>query len=85
MTDLRRNPKEAFRKLDKVGGFIVTKDGKPVAKLLPLGRTGKIETKKDKLQRLQFLSGGFRLGLKMSPKKINRIIDQSYEQMLSRQ
>lgn len=36
ITDLRRNTGEVFDKLNKVGFYIVTKDGKPIAQIRPI-------------------------------------------------
>ena len=83
MTLLRRNPGGAFKKLEKVGGFIITKDGRPVGKLLPLHDKAPPQSKKDKLKKLQSLVGGFNIGINLNPRQINKLVKQSYEEMLS--
>jgi prevent-host-death family protein len=84
LTVLRRNAGEVLARLSKVGSFIVTKDGRPVAKLSTLEKKTKIESTKERLAKLKPLIGGFRLGIGLTPKQLNKLIDKSYEEMLPR-
>ena len=84
LTYFRRNAGEVIEKLEKVGTIILTKDGKPVAKLSPL--TEKIKKTQDKnieenLKKVRKFAGGYHLG-PISPKKIKKIIMQQYEKVL---
>lgn len=83
LTVLRRYPGRIFKDLRETGGFIITKDGRPVGKLLPLRSTKKQMTKEEKLKKLKSLIGGFSLKINLSPMQLNKIIEQSYEKMLS--
>lgn len=83
LTVLRRNAGEVLRKLPSVGTYILTKDGKPVAKLTAISETKerlKDEIKGD-IKKIRKLAGGLSLG-KLSPEELNRIIDKQYEQVL---
>jgi|YNPMSStandDraft_1061717.scaffolds.fasta_scaffold52426_2 prevent-host-death family protein len=82
LTQLRRNPSKVLAKLEEVGGFIITKDGKPVGKLLPLKKAGKELSKEEMLAKIAALSGGFKIGIKAKPSQIKKIINQNYEKML---
>ncbi len=81
LTYFRRNAGEILEKLEKIGTIILTKDGKPVAKLTSLYEKNEL-SKKEKIIKLKKLAGGFHLG-KISPKKIRKIIYQRYEKVLS--
>lgn len=85
LTYLRRNAGEVLANLPKVGTYILTKDGKPVAKLSVLEKEAKKEDIDSKLKKLRKLAGGFKLGGDLTPEKINKIIDKSYEHLLPRQ
>jgi len=82
LTQLRRNPSKALAKLEEVGGFIITKDGKPVGKLLPLKKKEKEISKEEMLSKIKTLSGGFKIGIKVKPSQIKKLINQSYEKVL---
>lgn len=84
LTVFRRNAGEVLARLPEVGTFILTKDGRPIARLSTLEEKTKIETTKEKLARLKPLIGGFRLGIGLTPKQLNKLIDKSYEEMLPR-
>ena len=85
LTYFRRNAGKVMAKLPKAGTFILTKDGKPVAKLSTIRENvygGDIE---ENIKKLKKLAGGFRLGKGLAPSKINKIIDESYAKNLLRQ
>ncbi len=82
ITQLRRNPTEAIKYLEETGGFIITKDGKPVGKLLPIKKAAKSLSISEKLKKLKALKGGLRLTPDLDSKKINQLIKRSYEEML---
>lgn len=84
LTVFRRNAGEVLARLPKVGTFILTKDGRPIARLSTLEERTKIETTKERLVKLKPLIGGFRLGIGLTPKQLNKLIDKSYEEMLPR-
>lgn len=83
ITYLRRNPGRFLKKLDETGGFIITKDGKPLGKLLPLDKNKAKTSTKEKLKKLKAIIGGFHLNITLTPAQINTVIDTSYEKMLS--
>jgi hypothetical protein len=83
LTAFRRNPGKVFEKLNESGGFIITKDGKPLGKLLPLENHKVNKSISDKIVQLQSATGGFSLGITLSPEQINNLVDKSYEEMLS--
>ncbi|MBM3284124.1 hypothetical protein FJY90_07865 [Candidatus Gottesmanbacteria bacterium] len=85
LTVLRRKAGEVLARLERVKVFVVTKDGKPVAKLSALNERADKETTKEKLARLKPLIGGFRLRIGWTPKQLNRLVEESYEKMLPRQ
>lgn len=82
LTVLRRKAGEVLAKLPEVGSYLVTKDGKPVAKLSALSTQEHKETVKERLERLKPLIGGFKLGISMTPKQMNKLLDKRYEEML---
>lgn len=84
LTYFRRKAGEVLSRLPQVGSFILTKDGKPVAKLSMLSKEVKKETPEERQAKLKPLIGGFKLGIKLTPKQINKLLDQSYEEMLYR-
>lgn len=84
LTYFRRNAGKVMAKLPKVGTFILTKDGKPVAKLSMLKDETKEENIEKNIAKLKSLAGGFKLGKGMSPAKINKLLDARYAEMLPR-
>ena len=84
LTVLRRKAGEVLAKLPEVGSYLVTKDGKPVAKLSALVTIEHKETVKERLTRLKPLIGGIKLGIGMTPKQLNKLLDKRYEEMLPR-
>lgn len=83
LTYLRRNAGKVLAQLNKVGVFIITKDGKPVAKLSTLKEEiSEKRNEKDMIKKIKKVIGGFHLG-KISPSKIKKIIYQQYERVLS--
>lgn len=85
LTVLRRNAGEVLEKLQLVGSYILTKDGKPIAKLSSLTKNKFSERDIEKdLKKLRKLAGGFHLGGNLSPQKINKLLDDRYEKMLPR-
>ena len=68
VTYFRRNAGEIIEKLEKVGTIILTKDGKPVAKLTSLKKKKDFDVDEN-LKKLKKIAGGYHLG-KISPKKI---------------
>ncbi|OGK24404.1 hypothetical protein A3A46_01120 [Candidatus Roizmanbacteria bacterium RIFCSPLOWO2_01_FULL_37_13] len=80
VTYFRRNAGEIIEKLEKVGTIILTKDGKPVAKLTSLKKKKDFDVDEN-LKKLKKIAGGYHLG-KISPKKIKKIIMQQYESVL---
>lgn len=84
LTVLRRKAGEVLSKLEEVGEMLITKDGKPVAKLSSLTTTKVQKANIDvDLKKLKSITGGYRLG-KISPKQIKKIINQQYERVLPR-
>ncbi|MBM3282698.1 hypothetical protein FJY90_00455 [Candidatus Gottesmanbacteria bacterium] len=84
LTVLRRKAGEVLAKLQEVKVYVVTKDGKPVAKLSALNEPAVVETTKERLARLRSLIGGFRLRIGLTPRQLNKLIEESYEKMLPR-
>ncbi len=85
LTVFRRKAGEVLKKLPQVGTFLITKDGKPVAKLCALDTSESYITSQQKVQKAKSLIGGFDLGIRQSPEKLNKLIDKNYEKMLSGQ
>lgn len=83
LTYLRRNTGEVLDKLRIEGELLLTKDGRPVAKLSSLEAVSEKRDVATDIKKIRQLAGGFHLG-KITPKQINRIIEKSYEKMLSR-
>ncbi len=85
LTFFRRNAGEVLAKLQEMGELVVTRDGKPIARLSSIQDTTRqkknIEADLEKLKRF---AGGLHLGIKMSPKQLNKLIEKSYEKMLPR-
>lgn len=84
LTLFRRRAGDVLANLSKVKVYIITKDGKPVAKLTTIDEPTLEETGPQRLAKVKSLSGGFRLGKGMSPPQINKLLDKRYEQMLPR-
>lgn len=84
LTYFRRNAGKVMARLPKVGTFILTKDGKPVAKLSILTEETKEENVEKNIAKLKSLAGGFKLGKGMSPAQINKLLDARYAEMLPR-
>lgn len=84
LTLFRRRAGEVLAKLSEVKIYVITKDGKPVAKLTAIDEPLSEETRAQRLTKLKSLSGGFRLGKGRSPSQINKLLDRGYEQMLPR-
>lgn len=84
LTLFRRRAGDVLKNLSQVKMYVITKDGKPVAKLTALDEPVSEETKHQRLAKLKSLSGGFRLGKGMSPSQIDKLLDKRYEQMLPR-
>lgn len=82
LTYFRRNAGEVMARLPKVGTFILTKDGKPVARLSILKEETKEGDIEKNIAKLKSLVGGFKLGKGMSPAKINKLLDARYAEML---
>lgn len=84
LTYFRRNAGEVIKNLEKIGSLILTKDGRPVAKLTSLKEKAEKEQDEDieeNLKKLKKFAGGYHLG-KISPRKIKKIIMQQYERVL---
>jgi len=74
LTYFRRNAGEILAKLEKMGTFILTKDGKPIAKLSTLrNETSKEENQQNEFEKVKKVVGGFHFG-RITPKKIKKII-----------
>lgn len=82
LTYFRRNAGKVMAKLPMVGTFILTKDGKPVAKLSAVEPKFSKEKVEENLIKLRRLAGGFHLGKDLTPSKINKIIKKSYAKNL---
>lgn len=80
LTYFRRNAGQIIEKLEKVGTIILTKDGRPVAKLSSL-EVKKEFSKREKLEKLKKIAGGYHFG-KITPRQIKKIIMKQYEQVL---
>lgn len=85
LTYLRRNAGEVLAKLQEMGELVVTRDGKPIARLSSFKETAthKRNIEAD-LERLRHFAGGLHLGIRLSPKQLNKLIEKSYEKMLPR-
>ncbi len=84
LTYFRRKAGEAFDKLPQLGMLIITKNGKPVAKLSKISNTETNTQPKpaQDLEKVNKVIGGFRLG-RVSPAKFKSIILKRYDRVLS--
>ncbi len=83
MTELRRRPGEIFRRLSEVGTYFLSKDGRLIAKIIPLQNSLSVAAnKKASVTKLYSLAGGFRSKKSLSPSKLNKLYDQQYGEML---
>lgn len=80
LTYFRRNAGEIIGKLETLGTIILTKGGKPVAKLTPLKEKEESDEKENLLKVKKF-AGGFHFG-NITPKQIKKIILSRYEKVL---
>ena len=83
LTYFRRNAGEILEKLPKVGSFILTKAGIPVAKLSILKKTIPQKYTEDKIKKLKSLAGGFKWKKSPSPLQIKRLLNKRHEKLLS--
>jgi len=72
-----------FKRLSEIGEFIVTKDGKPIARLSSLKISKDVESISEKLKKLHKLAGGLKIKKHPNPKDITRILNNRHEKMLS--
>ncbi|MBI5465632.1 hypothetical protein HY946_03395 [Candidatus Gottesmanbacteria bacterium] len=85
ITLLRRNAGSVLKKLETLGTLILTKDGRPIAKITPLEKSLTNVSKIDSdLQMVKKLAGGLHLG-KTTPRQIKKIILKQYDRVLPRQ
>lgn len=82
LTVFRRNAGMVLEKLKGSGELIITKDGKPIARLSSLETEDTNENTEKKLTRLRKLAGGLRFKKQLSPQDINRKLDKRHEKML---
>ncbi len=80
LTYFRRNAGEVIEKLKTTGTIILTKDGKPVAKLTPLEKEAESD-EEENLKKIKRFAGGYHFG-KISTKQIKKIILSQYDKVL---
>lgn len=80
-TMLRRNTGQVLDKLAQSGGVIITKDGRPVAELTAIS-PDRLLASSQRVDKIKTLLGGFSLGIKQTPKQLNKDYDKVYDEML---
>lgn len=80
LTYFRRNAGEILEKLEFIGPIILTKDGKPIAKLTSL-KGESTQGEKENLLKVKKFVGGYHFG-KITSGQIKKIILQQYEKVL---
>lgn len=81
ITFLRRKAGLVLKKLENVGTLILTKDGKPVAKIIAIDKKPHDMTKQERLEAVKKAAGGFHLG-QLTPRQIKKIIMKQYDRVL---
>lgn len=84
LTYFRRNAGTVLDSLEKGKAFILTRGGRPFAKISLLADFKKELTREEKLRKLKKAIGGFRLGRGMTPSQMNKLLDKRYAEMLPR-
>ena len=80
LTYFRRNAGEVIENLQTTGTIILTKDGKPVAKLTSVIQESKSD-EEENLKKIKRFAGGYHFG-KISTKQIKKIILSQYDKVL---
>lgn len=80
LTEFRRRAGAALDRLDHQGELILTKDGRPIARIISLGKSRE-DSRGDYREKARRLAGGLHLG-KLSPQKVKKIIYEQYPKVL---
>lgn len=81
MKQMRENFPEYKAGLEQGKTYTIIYRSKPLARLTPIS-SGPTYTKKD-IEKVRTLAGGVSGGKDLTPEKLNKLIDESYEDMLS--
>ena len=84
ITDFRRNAGSYINKLNSLGSFFLTKDGKPVAQVTAVPKQRTKKQINDDIKKIRKLAGGFSLKVHMTPDELNADYDKMYDEMLPR-
>jgi len=84
MKQLREDFSSVKQRLETGEELLLIYRSQPLAEIKPVKkRKKKALKKKDYTKIIERLAGGFKLGANLTPKKLNKIYDKQYEEMLS--
>lgn len=84
LTDFRRNAGKYVDNLPQQGPLTILRGSKVVAHLIPPVEKKTILSAEERVKKVHELAGGFKLGIKLSPKQLNEEYDKMYDEMLPR-
>ena len=83
MKQLREDFSTVKQRLQAGEELLLIYRSQPLAEIKPVGkRKKKVSKKKDYAKIIEKLAGGFKLGVNLTPEKLNKIYDKQYEKML---
>ena len=82
MKQLREDFSSVKQRLETGEELLLIYRSQPLAEIKPVKKKKALQ-KKDYTKIIEKLAGGFKLGANLTPKKLNKIYDKQYEEMLS--